>query len=73
LFLKDNASAPFHAGSGAEPKAAVLPPCMKDGRTCNDTVPHTYTAGIIGAVLAFLLRQRELGPHGHGLETITAG
>jgi MFS family permease len=29
--------------------------------------------GILGAVLAFLLRQRELGPHGHGLETITAG
>jgi hypothetical protein len=28
--------------------------------------------GIIGAMLAFLLRQRELGPHGHGLETITA-
>jgi hypothetical protein len=22
-------------------------------------------------VFAFLLRQRELGPHGHGLETIT--
>jgi hypothetical protein len=29
--------------------------------------------GIIGLVLAFLLRQRELGPKGHGLETITAG
>jgi MFS family permease len=29
--------------------------------------------GIIGAVLAFLLRQREVGPNGHGLETITAG
>jgi MFS family permease len=29
--------------------------------------------GILGAVLAFLLRQRELGPHGHGLETITVG
>ncbi len=28
--------------------------------------------GIIGALLAFLLRQRELGPNGHGLETITA-
>lgn len=29
--------------------------------------------GILGAVLAFLLRQRELGPKGHGLETIRAG
>lgn len=29
--------------------------------------------GLLGVVLAFLLRQRELGPHGHGLETITAG
>jgi hypothetical protein len=29
--------------------------------------------GILGTVLAFLLRERELGPHGHGLETITAG
>jgi hypothetical protein len=29
--------------------------------------------GVIGAVLAFLLRQRELGPNGHGLETIRAG
>jgi MFS family permease len=29
--------------------------------------------GIVGLALAFLLRQRELGPHGHGLETITAG
>jgi MFS family permease len=27
--------------------------------------------GILGVVFAFLLRQRELGPHGHGLETIT--
>jgi len=27
--------------------------------------------GCIGFVLAFLLRQREVGPHGHGLETIT--
>jgi MFS family permease len=26
---------------------------------------------ILGVVFAFLLRQRELGPHGHGLETIT--
>ncbi len=25
--------------------------------------------GILGVVFAFLLRQRELGPHGHGLET----
>ena len=29
--------------------------------------------GVLGALLAFLLRQRELGPHGHGLETIKAG
>jgi len=29
--------------------------------------------GIIGFVLALLLRQRETGPRGHGLETITAG
>jgi len=29
--------------------------------------------GILGTVLAFLLREREIGPHGHGLETITAG
>lgn len=27
--------------------------------------------GFIGLTFAFLLRQRELGPHGHGLETIT--
>jgi MFS family permease len=29
--------------------------------------------GFIGFALAFLLRQRETGPLGHGLETITAG
>lgn len=29
--------------------------------------------GILGTVLAYLLREREIGPHGHGLETITAG
>jgi MFS family permease len=29
--------------------------------------------GLLGMLFAFLLRQRELGPHGHGLETITAG
>ena len=29
--------------------------------------------GLLGMMFAFLLRQRELGPHGHGLETITAG
>lgn len=29
--------------------------------------------GFIGFGLALLLRQRETGPHGHGLETITAG
>lgn len=28
-------------------------------------------AGFSGLTFAFLLRQRELGPHGHGLETIT--
>ncbi len=27
--------------------------------------------GVLGLTCAFLLRQRELGPHGHGLETIT--
>jgi len=27
--------------------------------------------GLLGLLFAFLLRQRELGPHGHGLETIT--
>ncbi len=29
--------------------------------------------GFLGFFFAFLLRQRETGPHGHGLETITAG
>jgi MFS family permease len=29
--------------------------------------------GFAGFTFAFLLRQRELGPHGHGLETITTG
>jgi MFS family permease len=29
--------------------------------------------GLLGMLFAFLLRQREMGPHGHGLETITAG
>ena len=29
--------------------------------------------GFSGLTFAFLLRQRELGPHGHGLETITTG
>lgn len=28
--------------------------------------------GFLGLMFAFLLRQREMGPHGHGLETITA-
>jgi MFS family permease len=28
--------------------------------------------GFLGLMFAFLLRQRETGPHGHGLETITA-
>lgn len=27
--------------------------------------------GVLGVVFAWLLRQRETGPHGHGLETIT--
>jgi hypothetical protein len=27
--------------------------------------------GFLGVLLAFLLRQRETGPHRHGLETIT--
>jgi MFS family permease len=27
--------------------------------------------GFLGVTFAFLLRQREMGPHGHGLETIT--
>ena len=31
------------------------------------------TLGFMGFLLAFLLRQRETGPHGHGLETIKAG
>jgi MFS family permease len=31
------------------------------------------TLGFIGFFLAFLLRQRETGPKGHGLETIKAG
>ncbi|HEX8925633.1 MAG TPA: MFS transporter, partial [Terriglobales bacterium] len=43
--------------------------------------PHGYmgmmrilmTLGMIGIVFALLLRQREVGPHGHGLETIRAG
>ena len=29
------------------------------------------TLGFLGLTFAFLLRQREMGPHGHGLETIT--
>ncbi len=28
--------------------------------------------GFLGLTFAFLLRQREMGPHGHGLETITS-
>jgi len=28
--------------------------------------------GFLGMTFAFLLRRREMGPHGHGLETITA-
>ncbi|MGA7753297.1 MAG: MFS transporter [Candidatus Sulfotelmatobacter sp.] len=43
------------------------------------TNPHGYnlgmwifsTLGFLGLLFAFLLRQRELGPHGHGLESIT--
>jgi MFS family permease len=45
------------------------------------TNPHGYmgmmrilmTLGLAGIVFAILLRQRETGPHGHGLETIKAG
>jgi len=45
------------------------------------TNPHGYmgmmriliTLGLAGIVFAILLRKRETGPHGHGLETITAG
>jgi MFS family permease len=41
--------------------------------------PHGYNLGMwifsvlgfLGLFCSFLLRQRELGPHGHGLETIT--
>jgi MFS family permease len=41
--------------------------------------PHGYNLGMwifsvlgfLGLFFSFLLRQRELGPHGHGLETIT--
>jgi hypothetical protein len=29
--------------------------------------------GFLGVLLAFLLHEREVGPHGHGLETIKAG
>ena len=29
--------------------------------------------GLLGMLFAYILRQRELGPHGHGLETITTG
>ena len=29
--------------------------------------------GFVGLLFAVLLRRRETGPHGHGLETITAG
>ena len=41
------------------------------------TLGHVFVANstgnilFIGFALAFLLRQRETGPHGHGLETIT--
>jgi MFS family permease len=27
--------------------------------------------GLLGVLFAFLLHEREIGPHGHGLETIT--
>jgi hypothetical protein len=43
--------------------------------------PHGYmgmmrilmTLGLAGIIFAILLRKRETGPHGHGLETIKAG
>jgi hypothetical protein len=50
-----------------------------DYRNAGPANPHGYnlgmwifsTLGFLGLLFAFLLRQRELGPHGHGLETIT--
>ncbi|MGA2102292.1 MAG: MFS transporter [Candidatus Sulfotelmatobacter sp.] len=50
-----------------------------DYRHAGPTNPHGYnlgmwifsTLGFLGLLFAFLLRQRELGPHGHGLESIT--
>jgi len=49
------------AGASASNPAGYLP------------MLHILTGlGCAGLVLAFLLRQRETGPHGHGLETITA-
>jgi len=50
-----------------------------DSSNAGPANPHGYnlgmwifsTLGFLGLLFAFLLRQRELGPHGHGLETIT--
>lgn len=50
-----------------------------DYRHAGPDNPHGYNLGMwifsivgfLGLTFAFLLRQRELGPHGHGLETIT--
>jgi hypothetical protein len=52
-----------------------------DRMQASATNPHGYmgmmriliTLGLAGIVFAILLRKRETGPHGHGLETIKAG
>jgi hypothetical protein len=41
-------------------------------RAWNNTKTGLITLGLLGMPFAFLLREREVGPHGHGLETITA-
>lgn len=50
-----------------------------DHAAASATNPHGYALGMwtfsilgfLGVAFAYLLRRRELGPHGHGLETIT--
>lgn len=52
---------------------------VNDASAASAANPAGYTSGmwvfsilgIAGFLFAFLLRRRELGPHGHGLETIT--